>query len=257
MSLFQTIFLGIIEGLTEFLPVSSTAHLMIVSRLFGVADSEFLKTFEIAIQLGAICAVLVLYFKKIFSDFSLIKNVAVGFVPTATTGFLFYGIFKSLLGNIYIALATLFFGGIVLILFEKFSKPKNDSTSLTTSEQLDLKKSFTVGLWQPLAMIPGVSRSMATILGGMMTGLSKQAAVEFSFLLALPTMFSATVYDIYKSYSLFSFSEWQTLGIGFLIAFLSALVSVKWFLGFISKNSFANFGWYRITFTILIFAILF
>lgn len=249
MNLFQTIILGVVEGLTEFLPVSSTAHLMIFSKLLGVGDSEFLKTFEIVVQLGAIFAVLFLYFKKIFSDFYLIKNIIVGFLPTGVIGFLFYSVFKYLLGNIYVALAALFLGGIVLILFEKFFKPKD--------EKLDLKKSFAIGLWQALAMIPGVSRSMATILGGMVSGLSRKSAVEFSFLLALPTMFSATAYDIYKNYSLFSFGDWQTLLIGFAVAFLSASISVKWFLGFVQKNSFVSFGWYRIVFAAVMVLILF
>ncbi len=251
MNLLQTIFLGIIEGLTEFLPVSSTAHLMIFSKLLGVGDLEFLKTFEIAIQLGAICAVLVLYFKKIFSDFSLIKNIVVGFVPTGVVGFLFYKIFKSFLSNVWLALAMLFFGGIVLVLFDRVKR------GYEKDQPLNLKKSFVIGLWQTLAMIPGVSRSAATILGGMMAGLSKQNAVEFSFLLALPTMFSATAYDIYKNYFWLDFSQWQTLAIGFAVAFLSALISVKWFLGFVSKNSFANFGWYRIAFAVAVVLILF
>lgn len=239
--------------------MSSTAHLMIFANFLNVADSEFLKTFEIVIQLGAIFAVLFLYFKRIFSDFSLIKNIAAGFLPTSVAGFLFYGVFKSLLGNIYVALAALFFGGVVLILFDRvrLGKPKDGSALLTTGEALNLKKSFVIGLWQILAMIPGVSRSMATILGGMINGLSRKSAVEFSFLLALPTMFAATVYDIYKSYSLFSFSDWQTLGVGFIVAFLGAMVSVKWFLGFVNKNSFSGFGWYRIIFAAAVFLLLF
>ena len=249
MSIVQTIILGVIEGLTEFLPVSSTAHLMIFSNLLNVSGSEFLKTFEITVQLGAIFAVLFLYFKKIFSDFSLIKNIVVGFLPTGIAGLLFYKVFKSFLGNVWLALVMLFLGGIILILFEKFFKPRN--------EKLELKKSFVVGLWQSLALVPGVSRAMATILGGMVSGLSKQAAVEFSFLLALPTMFSATAYDLYKNYSLLNFSQWQTLLIGFVAAFLSAMVSVKFFLKFVEKNNFSGFGWYRIVFAILIFAILF
>lgn len=249
MSLFQTIILGVIEGLTEFLPVSSTAHLMISSRVLGMQDSEFLKTFEIAIQLGAIFAVLVLYFKKIFSDFSLIKKILVGFVPTGVAGFLFYGVFKSLLGNVYVALATLFSGGAILVLFENLFKPRD--------EKLDLRKSFVIGLWQVLAMIPGASRSMMTIIGGMASGLSKKSAVEFSFLLALPTMFGATVYDVYKNYSQLSFNDWQTLGVGFVVAFLSAMISVKWFLAFVEKKPFVFFGWYRMLFAAIVFLMLF
>jgi undecaprenyl-diphosphatase len=259
--------------------VSSTAHLMIFSKLLGVGDSEFLKTFEIVVQLGAIFAVLFLYFKKIFSDFSLIKNIVVGFLPTGLAGFLLYKVFKSFLSNVWLALAMMFLGGIVLVVFEKFfsanggsapgGKAKDGSTSprsnaagtfdvpLTTSEQLDLKKSLMIGLWQCLALVPGVSRSMATIFGGMVSGLSRKSAVEFSFLLALPTMFSATAYDIYKNYSLFSFGDWQTLAIGFVVAFLSALISVKWFLNFVGKNSFSNFGWYRIVFAVAVLLILF
>jgi len=251
MSVLQAIILGVVEGLTEFLPVSSTAHLMIFSKLLGVGDSEFLKTFEISIQLGAIFAVLFLYFKKIFSDFSLIKNIIAGFLPTGVVGFLFYGVFKSLLGRADIALAALFLGGVVLILFERIRRGEEKN------QLLNLKKSFVIGLWQTLAMIPGVSRSMATILGGTVGGLSKKSAIEFSFLLALPTMFSATIYDLYRNHSLLNFSQWQILLIGFVVAFLSALVSVKFFLKFIEKNSFSSFGWYRIVFATAVLLILF
>lgn len=257
MSLFQTIVLGIIEGLTEFLPVSSTAHLMIFANFLNVTDSEFLKTFEIVVQLGAIFAVLVLYFKKIFSDFSLIKNIVVGFVPTGVVGLLLYKVFKSFLSNVWLALAMLFLGGMVLIVFERFFKPKDGSALLTTGEALNLKKSFVIGLWQSLALIPGVSRSMATILGGMVSGLSRKSAVEFSFLLAFPTMFSATAYDLYRNYSLLNFSQWQTLLIGFVVAFLGAMVSVKWFLKFVETKSFSFFGWYRIAFAAAVFLLLF
>ena len=265
MNLFQTVVLGIVEGLTEFLPVSSTAHLMISSRVLGVGDSEFLKTFEIVIQLGAIFAVLVLYFKKIFSDFSLMKNIAVGFVPTGVVGFLLYKVFKSFLGNVWLALTMLFLGGMVLIVFEKLFKPKDGSALLpsaalwtsTTSEALNLKRSLMIGLWQSLALVPGVSRSMATILGGIVMGLSKQNAVEFSFLLALPTMFSATAYDLYRNYYLLDFSQWQILSLGFMVAFCGAMVSVKWFLKFVEVRSFSFFGWYRIAFAAAVFLLLF
>ncbi len=239
--------------------MSSTAHLMIFSRVLGVMDSEFLKTFEVVVQLGAIFAVLVLYFKKIFSDFSLIKNIVVGFVPTGVVGLLLYKVFKSFLSNVWLALAMLFLGGMVLIVFERFFKPKD--------EKLDLKKSLTIGLWQSLALIPGVSRSMATILGGMASGLSRKSAVEFSFLLALPTMFSATAYDLYRNYSLLNFSQWQTLLIGFVVAFLGALISVKFLLGVVSAKGgpasgwetkpFSFFGWYRIAFAAAVFLLLF
>ncbi|KKT87767.1 MAG: Undecaprenyl-diphosphatase [Parcubacteria group bacterium GW2011_GWC1_45_9] len=258
--------MGIIEGLTEFLPVSSTAHLMIASKLLGVPDSDFLKTFEIVIQLGAIFAVLFLYFKKIF-DFKLIKNLFFGFLPAAVLGFVFYPLFRSLLERIDLALLALFFGGIVLIVFEEFfparggsvsgGKEKDGSTSLTTSESLDEKKSFVIGLWQSLAMIPGVSRSLATIFGGLAQGLSKKNAVEFSFLLALPTMFFASGYDLFKNYSSMDFSNWQNLALGFFVSFLSAVLSVKLFLKFLEKNNFQAFGWYRIIFSLAVFGLLF
>lgn len=238
MSFLETIILGIIEGLTEFLPISSTAHLMLGSKLLGLSETDFLKTFEIVIQSGAILAVLFLYMKKILSDFSLLKNILAGFLPTALGGFLFYSFFKTFLSNFWLMLSAMFFGGIFLIVFSRKFKEKNQS--------LDLKKSFLIGLAQVLAMIPGVSRAMATIVSGMVLGLPKQKAVEFSFLLALPTIASATFFDLYRNFEVLDFGNWQILGLGFLTAFVSALVSVKWFLKFTENKSFEFFGWYRV-----------
>jgi undecaprenyl-diphosphatase len=244
MSLFQIIILSIIEGLTEFLPISSTAHLMIVSKILNLEATEFLKSFEITIQLGAISAVLFLYLKKLFSDFSLIKNILIGFSPTGIIGFIFYSLFKSFLSNLPLSLLMLFFGGVFLIIFEKLFREREKT-------KIDLKDSFLIGCFQSLAMIPGVSRAMATITSGMFLGYSRKTAVEFSFLLALPTMLAATALDLYKNYTLFSFSEWQSLSLGFLVSFLAALFGIKFLLGFIRNNNFLGFGIYRITLAFL------
>ncbi|MEW5805143.1 MAG: undecaprenyl-diphosphate phosphatase [Patescibacteria group bacterium] len=250
MHLFQILILSVIEGLTEFLPISSTAHLMIFSKLLSLEPTEFLKTFEIVIQLGAISAVLFLYFKKIFSNFGLIKKIAIGFLPTGITGLFFYSLFKFWLGRIDLALAMLFIGGAFLVLLEKFFKEKNKT-------EISLKDAFLIGCGQTLAMIPGVSRALATIISGMFLGYSRKTAVEFSFLLALPTMLGAVSLDLYKNYSLFSFSDWRILGLGFSLAFLSALFGVKFLLRLIQKNNFLAFGWYRMAFALLMFLIFF
>ncbi len=262
MHIIHSIILGIVEGLTEFLPVSSTAHLIIASRMMHLADTDFLKSFEIIIQLGAILAVVVLYFKKIISSKTLWKKVLAGFIPTAIIGYVLYHFIKHvLIGNIVVVSCALVIGGLILIAFELFQERKtrdNLSPALVgkSLNEITMQDAFIVGVIQSLAVIPGVSRSAATIVGGRMIGISRAAIVEFSFLLAVPVIAGAAVLDLIKTPVSFSGNEWVMLAIGTLVSFIVAIFAVQTFLKFIQKNSFATFGWYRIVVGILAFVFL-
>lgn len=243
MNIIQAIILGIVEGITEFLPISSTGHMILASKLMGIADSDFLKSFEIAIQLGAILSVVVLYWKKLLVSKETLKKVGIAFLPTAIIGFLLYKVLKTyLLSNDMIVIWALLLGGILLISFELWHKNR----TIEAVNQISYKKSFATGLAQALAIIPGVSRSGATIVAGLAMGISREAIVEFSFLLAIPTMAAATGYDLLKSSHSFSGSQFGTLAIGFIVSFIVALLAIKWFIGYIKNHSFMWFGIYRI-----------
>ena len=243
MTLFDAFILGIVEGITEFLPVSSTGHLILVSSLLGIEQTAFHKTFEVVIQLGSILAVIFAFKEKIFYSFELWKRLIVGFIPTAVLGLTFYKTIKSLFAPETVAY-MLVIGGVIFILVELFYKEKEHH--IKKVEQVSYKQAFLIGLFQSMAMIPGTSRSGATIIGGILIGLKRKTATEFSFLLAVPTMLAATVYDMFKHHSEFDFSQTQALGIGFVTAFIVALVIVRWFLNFIKIHSFISFGVYRI-----------
>ncbi|MSU54865.1 MAG: undecaprenyl-diphosphate phosphatase [Candidatus Staskawiczbacteria bacterium] len=249
MTAIQSVILGIVEGITEFLPISSTGHLILTSKLFGNADDSFTKSFEIAIQFGAILSVVVLYFKKVFSNKDLWKKVLVAFIPTAILGFVFYKLLKEvLLQSSIIVLWSLFVGGAALIIFELWYK-KQDNANHT--EEISYKKSFLIGVAQSLAIIPGVSRAGATIVGGLLMKIKREAIVEFSFLLAVPTMAAATGYDLLKSADAFSFDQFYLLAIGFVVSFLVAIIAIKWLLGFIKNHTFISFGVYRIALALI------
>lgn len=251
MDLFQAIILGVVEGISEFLPISSTGHLILTSKLLNIPQSEFTKTFEIAIQLGAILSVVVLYGKKLLTDLETVKKIIVAFIPTGILGLVFYKVVKDfLLESLLVTVGALLIGGIVIILVEKFFSQKDLSLEV---EDLSYKKALGVGLIQSVSMIPGVSRSVATILGGMFLGLKREAAVELSFLLAIPTMFAATGYDLYKNVGLFESSQLNILLVGFAVAFIVALVVVKWFLSFVKNYTLLPFGVYRIILAIIFF----
>ncbi len=242
MSLFDAAILGIVEGITEFLPISSTAHLMFASEALGLAQTMFVKSFEIVIQLGAILAVVVLYWRK-FLEFDTMARVAVAFVPTAAIGLTLYPIIKNvLIGNIAVALVTLGVGGVVLIAFERWHGTRVQAEP----RALTYKEAALVGLAQAVAVIPGVSRSAATIVGGLALGINRQTIVEFSFLLAAPTMAAATALDLYKNAGEFSQANWGVLLVGFAVSFVVALASIKWLLRFVKTHDFTGFGIYRI-----------
>ena len=244
MNLWQAVLLGVVEGLTEFLPVSSTGHLILASHLMGIGEESFTKSFEIAIQSGAILAVVFLYLERFLKDLEVWKRIIVAFLPTGALGFLLYKFIKSyLIGNEKVVVASLIGGGIFLLFADRLCERYCHIGDIS---QLSYKRAFVVGVFQSLAMVPGVSRSASTIIGGMLMGLNRRTAAEFSFLLAVPTMFVATSYDLYKSHGEFNTSEWYLLAVGFLSSFITALITVKLFLGYVSKHSFVPFGIYRI-----------
>ena len=259
--IFKAIFIGIIEGLTEFLPISSTAHLLITSEIINFKTVKN-NVFEIFIQLGAIMAVCIFYRQKLLattigffqekSSRLFIFNILAAFLPSVIFGVLFYEIIKNIFFSLeYIAFA-LIIGGIIIIIVEK-SKIKEKCSNV---EDLSLARSLSIGLFQVLAMIPGVSRSGATIIGSMILGVNRKAATEFSFFLAIPTMFAAVIYDLYKNWQVLDIDNIQIILIGFFSAFISALLVIKWLLNFISNHNFMIFAYYRIILgCILIFMI--
>lgn len=250
MNFLEVIIFGIVEGITEFLPISSTAHLDFTRLFLDLPLSEFIKTFEIVIQLGAILAIVYLYRAKIFSSSLYFRKVLIAFLPTGIIGFILYKLIKEyLFGNTWIMITALFLGGILILIFEKFYSQNNKKISF---ESLNTKDLLVLGFAQAFAVIPGISRSLSVILAGRMRGIEKSLITEFSFLLAIPTMFAATIYDLYKNGINFEKGEWMDLSLGFVVSFFVALFVVKWLLSYISKNSFAIFGWYRILIAIIL-----
>ncbi len=252
MNIPQAVILSLVEGISEFLPISSTAHLVLTSNLLGISQTDFVKSFEIVIQLGAILAVVVLYWRKLLVDRKLVKNLLVALIPALGVGFFFYSFIKRvLIGDYLVSLISLFVGGIALIAVEMFfAGKKNKSFEL---EKLSFGKSFIIGLFQSVSVVPGVSRAAATIIGGMFTGLSRSAATEFSFLLAIPTMAAATLLDVYKSKDVLVGTNIDILLVGFAGSFVFALLAIKFLINYVKKNNFISFGVYRIIFSIIYF----
>lgn len=250
MNIFQAGILSIVEGITEFLPISSTGHLILTTQLLGITETDFVKSFEIYIQLGAIFAVIVLYAKKYLQNIRVWKNVLAAFLPTALIGFIFYKFVKTyLLGNEQVVVLSLLIGGVLLIGLEKMYQEKEHA--IGKIEDLSIKQSFLIGLAQSVSIIPGVSRSAATILGALFLGAKRGVAVEFSFLLAVPTMLAASGYDLLKSNLAFSANEWTLIAVGFIGSFITALIVVRWFIKFVQTNTFIPFGIYRIILALL------
>jgi len=242
MTTIQAVILAVIEGITEFLPVSSTGHMILASSFFGIEHDDFTKLFTIVIQLGAILSVIVLYFKRFFQTFEFYFKILVGFIPAVILGLLFSKKIDALLENPVTVAVSLLLGGILLLKVD-------DWYGNSTETEITYPTAFKIGLFQCIAMIPGVSRSGASIVGGMSQKLSRSAAAEFSFFLAVPTMFGATIkkcYDYYKDGFVLSHDQINFLIIGNVVAFIVALIAIKTFIGFISKNGFKVFGYYRI-----------
>lgn len=250
MTFIDSFLLGGVEGITEFLPISSTGHLILASYLFKIPQTEFVKSFEIIIQLGAILGVLILYWKKLLLDKNLLIKTFVAFLPTAIIGLAFYKIIKTyLLGNVYVTLASLLIGGIVLILLELLYKEKEHH--LDSLKNLTFKQAILIGCFQGISVIPGVSRAAATIIGGLFLGLKRQTATEFSFILAIPTMAAATGLDLLKTGFHFSSGEYLMLATGLITSFTVAILTVKFLISYVQKNNFIPFGVYRIIVAIL------
>ncbi|AMS27154.1 UDP-diphosphatase [Bacteroidetes bacterium UKL13-3] len=249
MSIFQAVVLAIVEGLTEFLPVSSTGHMIIASSMMGIASNDFVKMFTVAIQLGAILSVIVLYWKKFLQSFQFYLTLLVAFIPAAIFGKLFNDQIDALLENALVVGITLLSGGIILLFIDKWF------ANTQTNDEVTYPKALKIGLFQVIAMIPGVSRSAATIIGGLQQKLSRKAAAEFSFFLAVPTMFAATAYKLFKYVKQggsFGSEEITLLAIGNIVAFVVAMIAIKAFISYLTKYGFKIFGWYRIIVGVII-----
>jgi undecaprenyl-diphosphatase len=243
LSLLQSIILAIVEGITEFLPVSSTGHMIIASSMMGIESEPFVKLFTVAIQLGAILSVVVLYWKRFFQSFDFYLKIGVAFIPSVIAGLFFKEYIDALLERVDVVGYTLLLGGVFFLFMDKIFKDENADQTVT------FPKAFKIGLFQVIAMVPGVSRSAATIIGGLSQKLTRTNAAEFSFFLAVPTMFAATVLSIYNFYTdgfTLSSGEINILIIGNIAAFIVAMVAIKSFITFLTKHGFSVFGYYRI-----------
>ncbi|HOZ74486.1 MAG TPA: undecaprenyl-diphosphate phosphatase [Flavobacterium sp.] len=246
MDFLQALVLAVIEGITEFLPVSSTGHMIIASSFFGIAQDDFTKLFTIVIQLGAILSVVVLYFKRFFQTLDFYFKLLVAFIPAVVFGLLFSKKIDALLENPVTVAVSLLIGGLILLKVDDWFSHSHDTE---TASEITYSQALKIGLFQCLAMIPGVSRSGASIVGGMSQKLSRTVAAEFSFFLAVPTMLGATVkkcYDYYKDGYVLSDDQVNLLIIGNVVAFVVAMLAIKSFIGYLSKNGFKMFGYYRI-----------
>lgn len=270
MNWLEAFILALIEGLTEFLPVSSTGHMIIGSSLMGIQSNEFTKLFTVAIQFGAILSVVVIYFRSFLKSWNFYAKLFVAFIPTAIVGLVAKKYIDSLLENVWVVAVSLVVGGIVLLFIDKLFAKNEQRAELTeggdqfvedqnSDEQVSYKNGIIIGLFQCIAMIPGVSRSAATIIGGLTQGLTRKAAAEFSFFLAVPTMFAATaksIYDVWKEQPEVITDNIPVLVFGNIIAFIVAILAIKLFIGMLTKHGFKVFGYYRIVLGVLILALL-
>lgn len=268
MDFLQAVIIAIVEGLTEFLPVSSTGHMVIISSLLGIEKDNFTKLFEVAIQFGAILAVVILYWKKFidFKRWQFYFKLIIGVIPALALGFLFSDKIDKLLESPLTVAITMLAGGIILLFIDNaFRKP-----TIESDEQISYTRSFIVGIWQTIAMIPGVSRSAASIIGGMQQKFTRNLAAEFSFFLAVPTMFAATAYSVFikkwehsgevkRGYELILASRDNTIAfiLGNLMAFVVAIIAIRLFINYLKLYGFRLFGWYRIIAGIILLILLF
>lgn len=240
MTLFEAIIVAIVEGITEFLPISSTGHMIITQQILGIPSDEFVKAFTVNIQFGAILSVIVLYWKRFFQSWDFYFKLGVACLPLVIA-YLLETQIDAMLGSVLIVAVAMVIGGVFLIFADRwFDRPENETTQLT------YKKSFLIGLFQIISVIPGVSRSAATIIGGMSQKLSRKAAAEFSFFLAVPTMFAASALKLFENYKLINGDNLMLLIIGNIISFVVAMVAIRSFIAFLTKHGFKWFGWYRI-----------
>jgi len=245
MTTIQAVILAIIEGLTEFLPVSSTGHMIIASSIMGIAEEPFTKTFTVSIQFGAILSVVVLYYKRFLQSIAFYKRLILAFIPAAVLGFLMDDLIDMLLSNVLVVAFTLLAGGVLLVFIDDWLKGGEGKSA----QQVTYNKAFKIGMFQCIAMIPGISRSAATIIGGLYCKLDRKTAAEFSFFLAVPTMFAATIFKVYKfSKEGIGVTDDQVnmLIIGNIVGFVVAAIAIRSFISFLTKHGFMLFGYYRI-----------
>ncbi len=255
MDVFQTIIIAIVEGLTEYLPVSSTGHMIITQKILNIQSSDFVKLFTILIQFGAILSVIVLYWRRFLQSFDFYVKLLIAFLPAAVIGFLLNDYIDMMLENVVVVAIMLILGGVVMLFVDNWFQDSDDSQSIHP------RKAFIIGLFQCIAMIPGVSRSMATIVGGMSQKLSRKSAAEFSFFLAVPTMFAASAYKLLKFLKEPGgvdelMGNLDILLIGNVVAFVVAVLAIKFFIGFVTKYGFKVFGYYRIVLGVIILIML-
>ena len=254
MTYLQALILAIVEGITEFLPISSTGHMIIFSSFMGINEVTFTKVYEVNIQFGAILSVVVLYWKRFFNSLDFYFKLFVAFIPAAVFGLLLGDYIDMLLENVVVVAVSLLLGGIVLIYIDKlFPEAEIDKGE---EEQVSYNNAFIVGLFQCIAMIPGVSRSAATIIGGMTQKWTRKHAAEFSFFLAVPTMFAASAYKLLKDYKEIDMANIQVLVFGNIVAFIVALLAIKFFISFLTKYGFKAFGYYRVVLGLLLLILL-
>lgn len=265
LQLIKAFFLGIVEGITEFLPISSTGHLIIVGKWIEFTSTEG-KVFEVVIQLGSILAVMWIFRARLIKmitgtlkrdpvEMGFTRNLIIAFLPSAVIGFLFIKMIKALFFQPAVVVVTLILGGLIMLWVERVRQPGQANlrvVTATTLESISWKQALIVGCAQCLAMIPGTSRSGSTIIGGMLAGIERKTATEFSFFLAMPTMLAAASYDMYKNAGLISQADMLAIAVGFVTAFLSALLVVRAILTFISKHTYRAFGWYRIVLGVIV-----
>lgn len=255
MDYLHAIILGVVEGLTEFLPVSSTGHMIITSSILGIHDNDFIKAFEVIIQFGAILSVLVLYWKRFLPTWNFYKKLFIAFLPTAIIGFIVKDFVDQMLESVTVVAWSLIIGGFILIWTDKvFAKLMHTGKKVDELTSLDSVK---LGLFQSIAMIPGVSRSAATIVGGLLMGMNRKEAAEFSFFLAVPTMAAATLYKLIKIHDQIHLEQINFLILGCVVAFIVAMFAIKFFIGVVSKYGFKAFGYYRIALGALILILIY
>ena len=253
MNLIDTLILSAVEGFTEFLPISSTGHLILTAQALGVQQTDFVKSFEIIIQLGAILAVVALYFKTMLNK-KIWPQILIAFIPSAIIGFFLYGFIKNVLfENSLVVVIALLIGGIAYIAIEYLHKDVKQTDQ--TIESITYKNALIIGLFQSISVIPGVSRAGSSILGALMLGINRKTAAEFSFILAVPTIFAATVLDITETKLNFSSNELILLSIGFIASFIFAFISIKWLIKYLNNHSFIIFGIYRIALAIIFYLV--
>lgn len=258
MNLFEALVIAIVEGLTEFLPISSTGHMIITEKLLGVPDSDFTKLFTVGIQLGAILAVVVLYWKKFIAplktgNLSFYFKLIVAVIPALVLGFIFSDKIDAMLESSLTVAITMIAGGVVLLFIDNLFKVH----TISEDEKISYPRALVIGLWQCIAMIPGVSRSAASIIGGMQQKLTRKLAAEFSFFLAVPTMAAATGYKLLKGYNTISSADLKLFAVGNIVAFIVAMLAIKFFIGFLQKHGFKLFGYYRIIGGLILLALIF